>query len=69
MRAMGLPSLKDAESQNSSESPFGKKYMFSWIAGLGETTTEHSLEQTFSESRALQNVHGDWMPRKDHNKQ
>ena len=54
---------------NLSESPLGsQKCMFSWIAGLGEITTEQSLEKTFSESKALQNIHGDWMPRKDHNK-
>lgn len=55
---------------NASESAVGENCMLSWthVAGLGETTTEQSLEEILSKSKALQNVFGNWMPRKDHNK-
>ena len=53
---------------NASESTVGENCMLSWIAGLGETTTEQSLEEILSKSKAIRNVCGNWMPQKDHNK-
>jgi len=61
-------SEENPSPSNSSSSTLSKNCMFAWMSGLGNTTTEESLQHLFAESNALHNVRGDWRPRKDHKK-